>query len=107
MLKNNDVSNLPMAALKEIPKFKANAKEIIALVKHRGRVIGYKLSDNQILNKEDAVKLARAGEIKGVGIATRKGTEYLKSLPDGKESNNLGSLPTVASHEFEIEYANN
>ena len=39
----------------------------------------------------------KSGKIKGVGIAHNKDTEYLKSLPDDKESNNLGSLPTVDS----------
>ena len=36
------------------------------------------------------------GEIKGVGIAHRKDTEYLKSIPDGSENNNLGNLPSVS-----------
>ena len=29
------------------------------------------------------------------GVAHRGDTEYLKALPDGKETNNLSSLPTV------------
>ncbi|MDE7249812.1 MAG: DUF3892 domain-containing protein, partial [Lachnospiraceae bacterium] len=48
------------------------------------------------VSKEEGVALARNGEIKGVGIAHRKDTEYLKSLPDGTESNNLGNLPSVS-----------
>ncbi len=39
--------------------------------------------------------LARQGEIKGVGVASRNGNEYLKSLPDGTENNNLSNLPSV------------
>ena len=39
--------------------------------------------------------MAKAGEIRGVGVAHRKDTEYLKSLPDASENNNLSSLPTV------------
>lgn len=39
--------------------------------------------------------MAKAGDIRGVGVAHRKDTEYLKALPDGSENNNLGSLPTV------------
>lgn len=39
--------------------------------------------------------LPKAGEIKGVGIAHRKDTEYLKAIPDDNENNNLSSLPTV------------
>ena len=42
-----------------------------------------------------SVALAKAGEIAGVGIAHRKDTEYLKSIPDGTDDNNLSHLPTV------------
>ena len=42
------------------------------------------------------VQMAKNGDIKGVGVAHRGETEYLKSIPDGSESNNLGSLPTVS-----------
>jgi len=40
--------------------------------------------------------MAKAGEIQGVGVAHRKDNEYLKSLPDGSENNNLGNLPSVS-----------
>ena len=60
----------------------------------------YRLS---VLLKEDiqpevlqqAVDMAKQGQIAGVGIAHRGDTEYLKSIPDGSEGNNLGNLPTV------------
>ena len=35
-------------------------------------------------------------QIAGVGIAHRGETEHLKSIPDGSENNNLGSLPSVS-----------
>ena len=38
--------------------------------------------------------LFRSG-IRGVAIASRGGSEYLRSLPDGDESNNLGDLPSM------------
>ena len=87
--------SLPMNTLQDIPNPGADARQIVALVKESGKVSGYKLSDGRILSKEEGVALARQGGILGVGIATNKGTEYLKSLPDGSESNNLGNLPTV------------
>ncbi len=93
-------SILPMMALKDIPEPKPDAIEIVALIKDAGKVIGYKLSDGRTLNKEDGVALAKAGGIRGVGVATNQGTEYLKSLPDDKESNNLGNLPSI-SGKFE------
>ncbi len=64
-------------------------------VKAGGKVTGYQLSDGRTVSKEEGVAMAKAGEIRGVGVAHRKDTEYLKSLPDGTESNNLSSLPTV------------
>ena len=82
-------------ALKDIPQPKADAKRITALVKKGGRITGYQLSDGRVLSKEEGVRLARQGGIQGVGVATRKGSEYLKSLPDESEGNNLGNLPTV------------
>lgn len=88
--------SLPMMALKDIPKPKVGAKDIVALVKEEGRIVGYQLSDNRTVSKEEGVALARSGDIKGVGVASRKGNEYLKSLPDGEESNNLGNLPSVS-----------
>jgi len=91
-----NLSLLPLNTLKDIPEPKADAKEIIALVKENGRIRGYQLSDGQVLGKEEAVALARAGGIEGVGIAHRHGAEYLKSLPDDTENNNLGNLPSIS-----------
>lgn len=90
-----DRTSLPMMAMSEIPKANANAKEIVALVKEGGRVTGYKLSDGEVLSKEEGVALAKQGGISGVGISSRNGNEYLKSLPDQTESNNLTNLPSV------------
>lgn len=39
---------------------------------------------------------ADAKRIAGVGIAHRGDTEYLKSIPDGGENNNLDNLPSVS-----------
>lgn len=88
--------SLPMMALDQIPTFKPDAKNIKALVKNEGRVVGYQLSDNTIISKDQAIALALNGDIKGVGIAHRKGSKYLKSLPDGLESNNLSNLPSIS-----------
>ncbi len=82
--------------LDDIPKAKSDAKEIVGLVKHSGRIAGYQLSDGSTVSKEEGVALAKNGEIKNVGIAHRKDTEYLKSLPDGTENNNLSNLPSIS-----------
>lgn len=82
--------------LDNIPTPTHDAKRIVGLVKEKGKVTGYKLSDNTVLSKADAVSVARQGGISGVGIAHRGDTEYLKAIPDGSENNNLGNLPSVS-----------
>ena len=69
-------SILPKAALDDIPTPKNDAVSITGLVKQKGKITGYQLSDDRIVSREDGVALAKAGEIKGVGIAHRKDTEY-------------------------------
>lgn len=87
---------LAMNAFDDIPEAKSNAKDIVGLVKSSGRITGYQLSDGNTVSKEHGVEMAKNGEIRGVGIAHRKDSEYLKSLPDGDEGNNLGNLPSVS-----------
>lgn len=94
---NKDLgSELAYAALDEIPTPKSDAKEIVGLVKSSGRITGYQLSDGSTVSKEEGVSMAKSGDIQGVGIAHRKDSEYLKSLPDGTEDNNLGNLPSIS-----------
>ena len=87
---NNFGQEFAKQTLDQIPQANANAKRIVGLVKEGGRITGYQLSDNSIVEKQ------QAGQIAGVGIAHRGDTEYLKSIPDGSENNNLGNLPSVS-----------
>ena len=89
-------NNLAKNTLDQIPQASTNAKRIVGLVKESGRITGYQLSDNSIVEKQQAVDMAKQGQIAGVGIAHRGDTEYLKSVPDGSENNNLGNLPSVS-----------
>ena len=89
-------SYLVRNTLDQIPQTNSNAKQIVGLVKEGGRITGYQLSDNSIVEKQQAVDMAKQGQIAGVGIAHRGDTEYLKSIPDGSENNNLGNLPSVS-----------
>lgn len=82
--------------LDQIPQANANAKRIVGLVRKGGKITGYQLSDNSLVEKRQAVSMAKQGQIAGVGIAHRGDTEYLKSIPDGSERNNLGNLPSVS-----------
>lgn len=102
-LQNNSQSDknildeaLARNTLDEIPNTRSDAKEIVGLIKSSGRITGYQLSDGSNVSKEEGVALAKEGEIKNVGIAHRKDTEYLKSLPDGNENNNLSNLPSIS-----------
>ena len=99
MEKHQQSQSLPMQALSDIPEPRDDALEITGLVKDSGHVTGYRLSDGSVLAKHEAVELAKDGGIDGVGIAHRKGNEYLKSLPDGTESNNLSNLPSISADE--------
>ena len=96
MDKNNFGKELSKQTLDQIPQANSNAKRIVGLVKESGRITGYKLSDNSIVEKQQAVDMAKQGQIAGVGIAHRGDTEYLKTIPDDSENNNLGNLPSVS-----------
>ena len=91
-----DGQELAKNTLDQIPQASTNAKRIVGLVKEGGRITGYQLSDNTIVEKQQAVDMARQGQISGVGIAHRGDTEYLKSIPNGNENDNLGNLPSVS-----------
>ena len=91
-----DGQELAKQTLDQIPQANANAKRIVGLVKEGGRITGYQLSDETFASKLEAVSMAKQGQIAGVGIAHRGDTEYLKAIPDGSESNNLGNLPSVS-----------
>ena len=91
-----DGQELAKQTLDQIPQANANAKRIVGLVKEGGRITGYQLSDETFVSKPEAVSRAKQGQIAGVGIAHRGDTEYLKSIPDGTENNNLDNLPSVS-----------
>ena len=91
-----DGQALVKQTLDQIPQANKHAKRIVGLVKENGRVTGYQLSDSSIVEKQQAVELAKQGQIAGVGIAHRGDTEYLKAIPDGSENNNLSNLPSVS-----------
>ena len=91
-----DNQNLVKNTLDQIPQAKSNAKRIVGLLKEGGKITGYQLSDNTIVEKQQAVTMAKNGQIADVGIAHRGDTEYLKSIPNGNENDNLGNLPSVS-----------
>ena len=92
-------ASLAKNTLDDIPTPKSDAKDIVGLVKSSGRITGYQLSDGRTVSKQEGVDLAKSGEINGVGVAHRGDTEYLKTIPDGTDGNNLSNLPSVSEHD--------
>lgn len=95
------IGNLPANINIMNPVPNKDAKSISKLIRNNGKISGYQLSDGTILSKSEGVALAKQGGIRGVAIASRNGSEYLRSLPDGLESNNLGDLPSTSVRNFE------
>lgn len=91
-----DGNLLAKNTLDQIPQASPDANRIVGLVRESGKITGYKLSDESIVSKNDAVQMAKQGKIAGVGIAHRGDTEYLKSIPNQNENDNLGNLPAVS-----------
>lgn len=89
------IGNLPANINIMNPVPNKDAKTIMKLIRTNGKISGYQLSDGTVLSKADGVALAKQGGIRGVAIASRNGSEYLRSIPDSKESNNLGDLPST------------
>lgn len=99
MSKNKKSGDFVKNTLDQIPTPKENAKEVVGLVKESGKVTGYKLSDDTVVSRQDGVNMAKNGKISGVGIAHNGDTEYLKSIPNGSENDNLSNLPSISPEE--------
>lgn len=89
-------SNMTLTGTQFESQSDANKQSIKSIIKKSGEITGYELSNGEQITKEKGVELAKAGAISGVSVSTsRKGEEYLRSLPDEDESNNLSSLPVI------------
>lgn len=67
-------------------------------VKHdnKGEITAYKLDNGKIITKDEGINIAEQGKISGVTVGvSKKGEKFLRSIPDGKEGNNLDSLPEI------------
>ena len=93
------IGNLPANINIMNPVPNKDAKTIMKLIRTNGKISGYQLGWHGAF-KADGVALAKQGGIRGVAIASRNGSEYLRSIPDGKESNNLGDSQAPAYAVF-------
>lgn len=77
-----------------------NAKQITKFIKQDNEVIGYVLSSGEKVSVKEAIQMAKEGQLEHVGVSISKGgNEYIRSLPDGDESNNLNNLPSITEME--------
>jgi len=68
---------------------------------NKGEITAYELENGEIISKDQAVLLAKQGNIGGVSVATsKKGEDFLRSLPDGDKNNNLDSLPVIDDNDI-------
>ncbi|MFT5872392.1 MAG: hypothetical protein ACI8WT_001323 [Clostridium sp.] len=81
---------------------KSSAHMISRVVKdNQGEITAYEFENGEIVSKEQGVLLAKQGNVSGVSVSTSKrGEEFLKSLPDGDKTNNLDSLPIIDENEI-------
>lgn len=73
-----------------------DAKSITKVIKHQQEVVGYELSDGSQVDMAEAIRMASNNQLQHVGVSTsKKGEQYIRSLPDGDEANNLSNLPVI------------
>ncbi len=72
-----------------------DAESIVAVTKRGGEITGYQLSGGRVVSKQEGIQMAKEGRIAGVGVAENRGEEYLRTLPDNLDENNLGNLPVI------------
>ncbi len=75
-----------------------DAQQITKLIKSGGEVVGYELESGMHVSVKQAIDMAKHNALKHVGVSISKdGSEYIRSLADGDESNNLGNLPSITA----------
>lgn len=75
-----------------------DAEQITKLIKSGGEVVGYELESGVHVSVQQAIEMTKNNGLKHVGVSTSKdGSEYIRSLADGDESNNLGNLPSITA----------
>lgn len=68
---------------------------VVAVEKEGVEIVKYQLDNGDVIDKDQAIKMAEDGKIEGVSVVDRNGSKYLRSLLDGNENNNLQNLPEI------------
>jgi hypothetical protein len=73
-----------------------NKSKIIKVRKNReGDITDVMIDNGNVYSIDEAITLAKDHLIEGVNVGTaRNGREYLRSNPNGDESDNLDNIPT-------------
>lgn len=97
---NSHIPYLPKNINQVVSEGGPQAKEIVKFIKQDNEVVGYVLSSGEKVSVKEAIKLAKEGMLEHVGVSvSRGGNEYIRSLPDDDESNNLSNLPSITAEE--------
>lgn len=68
--------------------------KVVAVRKDDQNIIAYKLEDGTVLDVAGAVTMCQNGQLEGVRVGvSRAGTEFIRGVADGDDSNNLDNLP--------------
>jgi len=93
---HNDEMSFSNVVNRVVSEGDANAQAITKLIKSGGEVVGYELESGRHVSVQQAIDMAKENRLKHVGVSISKdGSEYIRSLADGDESNNLGNLPSI------------
>lgn len=55
----------------------------------------YRLNDDRIVTRDEAVRMCRLGLLPGYNIIRVNGVEYLRDNPDTRESDNIDNQPLI------------
>ena len=73
---------------------KHRKRQIVAVRKNEdGDISSFKLEDGSVLQYDEAVRLAKNGELAHVDVFHRFGRDIIRSEPDDSKENNLDNLP--------------
>lgn len=68
--------------------------KLVAVKKHDGDIIQYKLDNGEIIDKNQAIEMVKNDQLDGYNVGKSKsGDQFIRTDPDGDESNNLDRLP--------------
>ncbi|MNI86406.1 hypothetical protein D3C73_1435010 [compost metagenome] len=93
-LSNNGISDVNVSGNQVSFVQNQQGRKITHVRKEGSDIVAYKLDDGTVADEQEIVALAQQGMLPGYQVSSREGQQYIRSYPDGDESNNLQNLPT-------------